>query len=166
MLLDRMGRPAVNTALTDPFDQVPGLTTDQVKDQYNAATTGNWGAYASTTYIAKNLAIFDGFDGNCTNQLLEGTAGSATRYSTLANVLADDRLYVNATFGVCTKFLGVEQNSAGDCGGRHPTMVVMDVLYNLLIANNLSAGYSNGVGLDFDGGVANNAPFPFLIAPK
>ena len=166
MLIDRMGRPAINTALTDPFTLVPQLTTDQVKNQYNAATPGNWNAYAARPYIAENLAIFDSFDGTCGNQLLAATTLSNARYTTLANALADDRLYVNGTSGVCTKYLAVEQGTTGDCGGRPPPMVVMDVTYNLLIAGNLTAAYTNGITLDLDGGVATTAPFPFLIAPR
>ena len=166
MLIDRMGRPAINTALTDPLGLVPTLTVDQVKNQYNAATPGNWNSYAARPYIAENLAVFDSFDGTCGNQLLASATLSNARYTPLANVLADDRLYINATSGVCTKYLGVEQSTQGECGGRHPTMIVMDVTYNMLIAGTLAAAYTNGITLDLDGGVANNAPFPFLIAPK
>ena len=165
MLIDRLGRPAINTALTNPFNLVTGSTTAMVKNQYNAAVPGNWGSYAARPYIAENLAIFDGFDSNCGNQLLAGAAG-ANRYIQMANLLADDRLYLNANSGTCTKYLALEQGVQGDCGGRHPTMVVMDVTYNLLIAGSLTAGWTNGVTADLDGGIAANAPFPFLLAPK
>ena len=166
MLIDRVGRPGINLALTNPFNLVQGNTTDGVKNQYNVATSGNWTSFAPKPYIAENLAVFDGIDGTCGNQLLAATTLSPTRYTPLANVLQDDRLYINATSGVCLNYLAVEQNMVGDCGGYHPTMNAMDITYNLLAQGTRTGTFTNGVTADLDGGIAANAPFPFLIAPK
>ena len=48
--------------------------------------------------IASNLAIYDGL-GGCGVQLLADKTKGAGRYTPLANVLADDQLYVNAASG-------------------------------------------------------------------
>src|ERR1700712_646339 len=95
-LIDRVGRPGINLALTDGFGLVPQMTQGAVQNQYNAATTGNWNSFAARPYIAENLAVFDGLDGNCGNQALASVTLSANRYITLAQILADDRLYINA----------------------------------------------------------------------
>ena len=142
-----------------------------VKNQYNAATSANWKDYAPRPYIAENLAVYDGLDGNCANQLLIGTAGTATRYNTLASVLADDRLYINATQGVCVTYMAVEQATGGDCGGYHPIMNAMNITYNLLAQGKptgltMATTFSDGISSDMDGGVATNAPFPFLLSPQ
>jgi hypothetical protein len=163
--IDRAGRPAINNALTDPFGtNPPTLSTDQVKNQYNAAVYSNWSAYAPAPYLATNLAIYDGLDGTCGNQFKAGPAPpTATRYQALATILADDRLYVNALVGTCNKYLAVEQATAGDCGGWHPLMNVMDTTYNLLITGSPTGTYVNGQTADIDGAVKTT--FPFLIPP-
>src|SRR6185369_16750954 len=58
--IDRMGRPAINTALTNPFDIVAGMTVDQVKDAYNAEGAEAMWASKFAKNIATNLAILDG----------------------------------------------------------------------------------------------------------
>lgn len=166
MQIDRAGRPGINLLLTDPFDVLGAqMTKDTVQNQYNAAVPGNWSAYAGLNYIPRNLAVFDSFDGICGNQLMAGTL-SANRYVPLATVLADDRLYINANLSTCSSYLALEAGTAGDCGGYHPTVVAMDVTYNILVAGRATGTYNNGVTADLDGGIAMNAPFPFLIAPK
>ena len=165
--IDRAGRPGINLLLTDPFDNLAApMTKDNVQNSYNAAAPGNWRNFATDpNYFTKNLAVFDSFDGTCGNQLLAGAAG-AGRYTALATLLADDRLYINANLGTCSNYLALEQGTAGDCGGYHPTVVAMDITYNLLISGRPTGTYNNGVTADLDGGIALNAQFPFLIAPK
>lgn len=166
MQIDRVGRPAINLMLTDPFDVLASpMTKDAVQNQYNAAVPGNWNAYAGLNYIPRNLAIFDSFDGICGNQLMAGTL-SANRYVPLATLLAEDRLYINANLGTCNSYLALEAGTAGDCGGYHPTVVAMDVTYNILVSGKATGTYNNGVTADLDGGIPMNAQFPFLIMPK
>lgn len=170
--IDRMGRAAVNTALTDPFETVVGMTTDQVKDLYNAASDPTTWVADWRDKIAVNLAILDGLDGVCGNQLLAGSTATAGRYNTLAAILADDELYVNTANGTCGigGYLAVEANAAGvpgtgtDCGGRTPVHNSIDRTYSVLVAGALS-GVTNGVTVDVDGN-ANATTFPFLGSPN
>jgi hypothetical protein len=180
--IDRLGRPGVNTALTDPFDIVPGKTKDQVKDDYNAEANPAMWAPKFKGYIATNLAILDALDSRggampfegCGNQLGAGPAtdgGGPSRYDTLAGVLADDRLYVNTQVSdagalTCGQYLAVEANATGivpnkDCGGRTLQYDVIDTTYSVLAAGALS-GVSDGVGPDGK----PTTSFPFLATPQ
>jgi len=100
--IDRMGRAGVNTALTDPFDIVSGMTPNQVKDAYNALTDPSTWSPQFKKNISTNLAILDSLDTVCGNQLLAGPSAVAGRYDTLAGVLVDDRLYVRTDKTTCT----------------------------------------------------------------
>ncbi len=121
-----MGRPAINTALTDPFDTLEPTTIDEAKNAYNSAgDVALWGTSKDggfVPWIAGNLAILDSLDGVCGNQLLAaadvdaGPPGNAetvppTRYGTLAALVGDDQLYVDTTADVIAEscsFLGAE----------------------------------------------------------
>jgi hypothetical protein len=117
--------------------------------------------------MASNLAIYDGLDRVCGNQLLAGDTAAAGRYAALAGVLADDRLYVNTAAGTCQIYLGVEGNAVGitndDCGGRTPLEDTIDVSYSVLAAGTLS-GVTDGVPSDADG-TASLDDFPFYAPP-
>ena len=161
--IDRNGRPAVATALIAPLAD-PG-PRGVLRDQYNAAAPAGWNAFRDE--IRSNLAVYDGLDTMCGNQVL-ATAGGTTpeRYNTLAGALADDRLYVNAASGTCVQYLGVELNATGvvangDCGGRTPLEDVIDVTYTA-ITNNLSIPVGDAV--NSDNVVHSNTEFPFLAA--
>ena len=183
--IDRMGRPAINTALNHTFD-VTTSTKNAAKDAYNAdGGTGNWGTYAGE--FAKNLALLDALDSSsavgtatngCGNQILYnasvtgGGAAAANSYATLASVLADDQLYLDTSTGTCTAYLGVEldylQLATGDCGGRTPSEDVIDVSYSALAAGTsgfnpqtLAPLVGDGVGPHGD----LSTMFPFLGAP-
>lgn len=167
--IDRMGRAGVNTALTDPFDIVPGMTEDAVKDSYNAVADSSAWATQFKGKIATNLAILDGLDRNCGNQLLAGSSAVAGRYDALAGALADDRLYVRTDKTACTTYLAVEANATGavpnqDCGGRTPLYNTIDVTYSVLAAGALS-GVTNGFTQNAEG-PPDIATFPFLKAPN
>jgi hypothetical protein len=169
--IDRMGRPAVNTALNNPFN--PNATTQgAAKDAYNqAADPTTWKA-SFIGEVAKNLAIFDGLDGVCGNQLLAsqdaGSQGSAlARYGTFAGVGVDDRLYLNTAGTSCNTYLAVEANAVGilinsDCGGRALKYDVIDITYS-----EVSIGASSGVGDDIAADPVKTAStaFPFLATP-
>jgi hypothetical protein len=180
--IDRLGRPGVNTALTDPFDIVAGKSKDQVKDDYNAEANPAMWSPKFKGYIVTNLAILDALDSRgggspfegCGNQLAAGPAtdgGGATRYDALAGVLADDRLYLNTQVSdagtlTCGQYLAVEANATNivpnnDCGGRTLKYDVIDTTYSVLAAGALM-GVSDGVGPDGK----PTATFPFLAAPQ
>lgn len=179
--IDRMGRPGVNTALTNPFFLPSELESHEaIVDAYNAAANpANWVSLFAPE-IAGNLAIFDGINLVCGDQLLadQGTPPGTPpgtpapgRYNTLASVLADDRLFVNSASGSCAQYLAVEANYLGisnnDCGGRTPLEDVIDTTYSVLAlpAGTLS-GVDDGVPVDGDGGEASLTQFPFLDAPN
>jgi len=172
--IDRMGRPAINTALTNPFNLDGNQDAD--KDAYNASSDPTTWTASFAPEIAGNLAILDGLDAVCGNQAFStladgGFNDAATRYETLAGVLADDRLWVNTASGTCTTYLAAEANATGllgnsDCGGRTPAEDVIDESYSLLATGGIS-GVSDGVGADSDGTVdVSTASFPFLAAPN
>ena len=77
MQIDRLGRPAVSTALDHVFDGSaagPSGSANAAKDEYNQnGAMGTWGMYAPE--FAKNLAILDALDtGVCGNHICEATA--------------------------------------------------------------------------------------------
>lgn len=163
--IDRMGRPAINTALNHTFDTV-AATKDAAKNAYNAALPATWPTFEGE--FEKNLAILDSLDGTCGNQLLAATALTATRYKTLADVLTDDQLYVNTTQSTCGVYLGVEAEAvnivgsgSGKCGGRTPKDDVIERSYSVLAAGALS-GVDDTITAD-DG--AQTTTFPFLGPP-
>jgi hypothetical protein len=163
--VDRMGRSAINTALTAPFADADARGAMQ--DDYNAdADPSDW-ASAFAAEIAANLAIYDSLDTVCGNQLLAGDTAVAGRYDALAGVLADDRLYVNTDSGTCQTYLAVEANFLGitndDCGGRTPLYDTVDVSYSVL-ATGLLSGVGDGVDLDEDGN-ASASDFPYYDRP-
>lgn len=168
--IDRIGRPAINTALNNGFDGDAGAA-GSAKDAYNAdGTPSDWAANY-TAQFAANLAIIDAVDGVCGNQLIydfgNADAGAtATSYSTLATVLTDDRLYLNTAGTTDAQYLAVEANFLGitnnDQGGRGLPFPVMDVTYSVLAIGALT-GVTNGIP-------ANEVPFlttfPYLAAPN
>ena len=175
--IDRMGRAAVNTALTNPFGLVPGKTSDQTKDEYNAASDpAGWKASFQPA-IRTHLAILDGLDGTCGNQLAAAAPLDANRYAALAGVLADDRLYLRTDKTTCGLYLAAEADAVnltqnnGDCGGRTPVEDTIKETYSLLltgkptgITDGLAVG-ANGFGADQDGN-PNATIFPFLGDPN
>lgn len=141
--IDRMGRPAINTALNHVFDG-SAATQGAAKDAYNQdGGAGSWvGTYMGE--FASNAPFFDFLDtgltctaGACTlqttptsgcgNQLLYDGAfpgggsavacpGSGCSYNTIATVTADDQLYVDTTQGTCALYLAVELNAVSSLG--------------------------------------------------
>jgi len=161
--IDRMGRPAISTALVGTFSG-DAAVSGPMKDAYNVAAAADWADYLAE--IAANLAIYDSLDTLCGNQLLAGDPGTATTYSTLAGALADDQLYVNTSSTSCGQYLAVEADATGilanaDCGGRGLAYDVIDTTYSALAAGIL-AGV--GDGIDADDGTFS-ATFPYLDVP-
>jgi Domain of unknown function (DUF4331) len=169
--IDRIGRPAINTALNHVFDPT-ATSSGPAKDDYNENTDSTTWSSKYGPEFAKNLAILDALDGVCGNQLLAAAASGgtipATRYQELSGALANDVLYVNTAGTACTQYLAVEATAlaisttlGSDCGGRALTYDVIDTSYSVL-----AAGSFMGVG---DGVPKNDVDFlttfPYLAAP-
>lgn len=162
--VDRMGRPAINTAANETFNPNDAQANTN-KDAYNAAMPDKWADYAGE--IQANLGILDSLDTVCGNQLLaDMNKNDPTRYSQLATVLADDRLYVNMVGPMCTTYLGVEANAVGvmnnDCGGRTLAYDVIDVSYTVLATGALDASVGDDVPIS---AAAQGTTFPYLATP-
>jgi len=179
--IDRAGRPAISTAAVGTF-MAPGAERDTLKDNYNANDDPSTWAAMYADGIADMIAIYDGIGGTddtngCGDQLSDGSVatGDEARYDFLAGVLADDRLILitNSTAGHCDQYLGgealvlgiVDAATAG-CGGRAPTVDVVDRSYSVLVNGSLG---DFGDSVDFADIPAADQPnddtFPFLPAP-
>lgn len=168
--IDRMGRAAISTATVGTFT-ADATAKGARKDAYNQADMANWPTFVPD--IRVSLAVLDALDGTCGNQLA-ADAMPASRYTFLATVLADDRLYVNSGSAKCGIYLGIEAeivNPAlpaelkGSCGGRTPTDDVIERSYSVLAAGIL-AGVDDTIAKDPDFATYDLATFPFLSAPK
>ncbi len=164
--LDRMGRPLTANALLATFGPVE--RSNELKERYNSKAPATAAEFVPE--IEQGLLVYDGFDGDCGNQLLADPAAKpALRYRKLAELLADDRLWVNGESSVCTKFFAVELASlagqrslSGDCGGRTVNYDAVDV-YRSLLVNGATQGVDDGV--DRDEREHSVSVFPFLAAP-
>ena len=164
--LDRMGRPLTENALLATLG--PDDVSDTLKEQYNKKTPATSAQFVPE--IEKGLELYDGFDGICGNQLLaDRSAQPAMRYRKLAELLADDRLWINSESAVCTQFFAVEladlagQSALGnDCGGRTVNYDAIDV-YRSLLVNGTTVGVDDGV--NHDEREHSVAVFPFLAPP-
>lgn len=164
--IDRAGRPLTGNALLAPLG--PEELSDRLKEQYNESTPATSALFIPE--IEKSLALYDGYDGKCGNQLMIAAgAVPAQRYRPLAALLADDRLWVNSATSVCTQLFAVEMASTkggerfkGDCGGRTPNYDASNV-YRSLLATGASSGIDDGVHGDDQRHSAS--VFPFLAAP-
>lgn len=166
--LDRMARPFVGNSLLGvaPFsnDAASGIE----RKNFNAGLP--WTKARFVPQIARALALHDGLDGICGNQLLAGSAPGPARYLALARTFADDRLWVDSTARRCTQFLAVElarlagrEGYAGDCGGRSPAYPAPNMWRSLLVD-----GRAEGTpwdGLTADEHAPSQTEFPFLAAP-
>jgi len=164
--LDRMGRPLTGNAMLAPL--APDDVSDNLKERYNQSTPSTSAQFVPE--IEKTLGLYDGFDGKCGNQLLADRAvESPLRYQAMAELLADDRLWVNSESTLCLQFFAVELASlAGkgeltiDCGGRTPNYDAVDV-YRSVLATGTIKGVDDGV--DRDERQHSISEFPFLASP-
>ena len=166
--IDRMGRPAVNTALTNPYG-ISGAqasdTTDITRAFYNAdADQTKWSANWLTA-ITANLAILDGLDGgNCGNQFAYNVPANG-RYSTLATTLVNDALLMDTSKTTCSQYLAVEAGlvtgtPATTCGGRTLSYDVIDTTYSVV-----AIGALTGVSDNIAEVTTPNTTFPFFKPP-
>lgn len=123
--IDRMGRPAVNTALNGAFVQfntggVKVASDDDARkaleNDYNADDNQNNWVTNYRNIFAANLAIIDALDTGldigggpltnaqaCTNGAgNSGNLGSANAYDVIAGALADDRLWMKVDGELCS----------------------------------------------------------------
>jgi hypothetical protein len=142
--IDRMGRPAINTALIDL------LASTGKKDAYNASANPDDWAGQFQAEMAANLAALDTLDGVPGNALLPANV--------LASVLVDDRLVVDASIPTCGAYLAVELGIPNQCGGRTLARDVMDDTLGAVVG----PGVSDYVGNDSE----FLADFPFLAIPN
>jgi hypothetical protein len=158
VVIDRMGRALTENALIGTFDSEDA--SNARKEQYNRAPEEAWAMFAPD--LAETLAIYDGFDGICGNQLNAGRRADAGRYIKLAMLLADDRIWINSAASKCEHSFGVELQQ-GDCGGRTPGYDAVDVFRSLLV-NGKTSGVEDGVPQD--DGKHSDRDFPFLAPPR
>jgi hypothetical protein len=164
--IDRAGRPLTGNALLAPL--APDEVSDLLKERYNEATPATAAPFIPE--IEKSLALYDGYDGQCGNQLLaDNSVAPAKRYTALATLLADDRLWVNSASSACTRLFAVEIGAArrerryrDDCGGRTPDYDAVNIYRSLLAAGTRTA-IDDGVHQDER--EHSRSVFPFLAAP-
>ncbi len=165
--IDRAARPLTGNALLGTLASEE--SSNRLKEEYNAATPADSARFVPE--IEKALALYDAFDGKCGNQLLaRHSAPGAERYRALAELLADDRLWVNSESTICLQLFAVElANLAGqserviDCGGRSPLYNASNV-YRSLLADGSTTSVDDGV--EQDDKQHSESQFPFLAAPE
>jgi hypothetical protein len=175
--IDRLARPAVNLAANNTFNS-DADAAQAARDEWNQnADPSSWVARYEGE-IGKNLAIYDGLDTVCGNQLFaDETKTDAARYGTLASVLADDRLWLKADATHCTVYLAVEANATklgpnGDCGGRKPSYEVMKLTYSAVAMGTLPATGELAATFGVTDGTTQVpekttvADFPYLAPPR
>jgi hypothetical protein len=164
--LDRAGRPEVAATLLGAFEADAEARQDAVR-RYDAAGLGNRQFLAT---FEASLALIDGMDGVCGNQLWPDPA-SRPRYRALASLLLDDQIYVHAERLGGSVYLGLEAEAAGAleeprggaAGGRAPGHDVIQSTYSSFVAGTLS-GVDDGV--QSDDKVHDPSSFPFLADPE
>lgn len=168
--IDRIGRPAINTAANNVFNPDP-TTSGMAKDAYNAAADPTTWVTSFKSEAAKNLAVFDGLDTVCGNQLAAKMTVGPGQYDPLATVLLDDRLYLNTAGTTCTTYLAVEANALGvlkntDCGGRGLAYEVMDTTYGAVAGCSMPPCAPISDGVSPDPTKTGGKTFPYLAPAK
>jgi hypothetical protein len=165
--LDRMARPFVGNTLLGAAPFSSDDASGALRQEFNEAVPATGKRFVAD--LEKSLAFEDSLDGLCGNQVLAEPTESPARYQRLAEVFADDRLWVNSASSVCTQFFAVElaglagqKALSDDCGGRAPTYDTSNVWRSLLIA-----GTTRGItdGLHQDEHPPSATVFPFLAPP-
>ncbi len=157
VVIDRTGRALTGNALLGTFDSDEASNTR--KQQYNRAPEEAWPMFVPD--IAETLAVYDAFDGICGNQWLADRSVGLGRYTKLALMLADDRIWINSRARKCEHAFGVELRHS-DCGGRPPNFDAVDAFRSLLVS-----GKARSVedGVSRDDRKHSDRDFPFLAPP-
>jgi hypothetical protein len=188
--IERIGRPAIITALIGAFSTDPAKTS--IRNAYNQATDpATWKStllQAGVTIEAElktNLAVWDAFDtglsltgAGCGNIMHYIGPPGPTSYQFMADVLSDDELHVDTSRTACTVYFALELEylSGGTflhntCGGRMPSRNVIDMTYSILAAgSNGLDGPANDFSPKLHGSLtphadAKDTTFPFLGPP-
>ena len=164
--IDRMGRPLTGNGLLAHLGS--DEEADAYKLKYNEATPETADVFVPV--IAQSLALYDGYDGRCGNQLMiDHAAPPEKRYAPLAKLLADDRLWVDSASSTCTQLFGVElaalpggKRWRNECGGRTLHYDAVNV-YRSLLAGGTNDAVTDGVRADEQ--AHSDTVFPFLAAP-
>jgi hypothetical protein len=163
--IDRAARPLTGNALLGTI--ASDAEQDRMKEAYNAATPTEGEPFVAE--IEKGLALYDGFDGRCGDQLLASSKIETRRYLAMARLLADDRLWVNSRARTCTQLFAVElaalagRPTGSDCGGRAPSYSAVNV-YRSLLVDGTNTSISDGLSRDEQ--VVSDGAFPFLSPVK
>ena len=164
--IDRAARPLTGNALLVTLGSDDAQNA--IKERYNHASPSSGRQFIPA--IAEGVALYDGLDGRCGDSLLiDHKAPPARRYWPLAELLADDRLWVDSRSATCTQLFAVERVAlngeralVNDCGGRTINYDAVNV-YRSLLANGTVHGIDDGVHGDEK--VHSVSAFPFLAAP-
>jgi|GEM_PF-2270243 len=145
VIIDRMGRPGVSTALIDSAED---------KDAYNANGDPNTWDAAFFEPMTERMRIVDGLNGQMNDALLNDT-------DTLAGLLIDDRLWIDTSRPTCEQYLSLEIGlQDGSCGGRTLRADVIDDTLRHLVSQTMPV---SDLAED-DSGLLND--FPFLGPPN
>jgi hypothetical protein len=163
-LIDRTGRPEISAALVAAFEPDEEARREAQR-RYNAASLDSTEFRAT---FEKSLALIDGIDGVCGNQLWPDPT-TRPRYRSLASLLLDDQIYVHGRRLGGSVYLGLEAEAAGvldgargAAGGRAPGLDVVQTTYSALVTGALS-GVDDGIVSD--DAAHDPTSFPFLADP-
>lgn len=176
--IDRSGRPLANLAANATFSSEADRNASL--DLYNQ-TSNKDSVDQFKDVFAKSLAMYDALqdesndlracaDNVITNRIsfTNSTMGADTnpdRYQLFAALLADDQIYINTASIDCSQYMAVELTKLGfalsnDCGGRKPSMDVVETTYSILMSGELT-------GTDDDvAPTTSSSTFPFLQNPS
>jgi hypothetical protein len=171
--IDRVGRAALATLLIDPFNLETARSQTALQAAYrHEGDRGQWPVF--TGELTASLPIWDSLDGVCGNQLGAESGDGSSAYVRLADLLVDDRLYVDTSQASCAAYLGIEASALAplnlqDCGGRTPTMDTVDGLYSALVVG--APGFTDPSKQVGDGVASalpkpSNTQFPFFQPPR
>jgi Domain of unknown function (DUF4331) len=172
MLLGTFATPAVKASLNDVYDRASDPSTWKTLMLPNGVTL--------ESEFDSNLAWFDGLDrgrgttgAGCGNAMhYDGPAGPRS-YAFMADLLADDQLYLDSSKPTCDIYFDGELDRAVNfpattCGGRMPTHDVVDMTYSVLAGGAFGLQKTGRIP-NFHDNVAAHADlsttFPFLGAP-
>ncbi len=160
--IDRMGRPAINTALNDTLGKSEA-DKNTAHDAWNGeADTSNWSGFGGA--VSASLGFLDSLDTVCGNQAASCMDTTAGCYATLGTVLANDVLVLNTAGTDPAGYLGAELEFIGASaenvakGGRTLSGDVVNSTYGV-VAGLDPPSFSDGVDAPDK---APSADWPFL----
>ncbi|HEX4421463.1 MAG TPA: hypothetical protein VH165_26290 [Kofleriaceae bacterium] len=191
--IDRMGRPGIADFLVAVFP-ASGPDPASQKDAYNRASDPTlWRTTTLRTNVVvedelkANIAAFDAIDTSqvqnmltlpgCGNTLGYSPPVNLLAYRGIADLLADDELYVDTSRATCTVYLALELEYANGgspvhmaCGGRIPAYDALDVLYEVLASGADGLDQANNFAPRLHSTATAHADtkdtFPFLGPPN